>query len=95
LSLRYSLASEKLVTARKVGFVELPMRSLALIATAAALGLAVPATAAAPPEVVKLRKQVATLNAKVKQLTAQRNAARREVAALKARLAPKPTGRWR
>ncbi len=68
------------------------VRSILLVVVIGVLGLAVPATAAAPPEVVKLRKQVATLNAKVKQLTAQRNAARREVAALKARLAPKRTG---
>ncbi len=57
-----------------------------------ALALAVPATAAAPPEVVKLRKQVAALNVKVKKLTAERNSARREVVLLKARLTPKPTG---
>lgn len=68
------------------------MRRTPLVAITAALALAVPATAAAPPEVVKLRKQVAALNAKVKRLTVEKNAARREVAALTARLTPKPTG---
>ena len=68
------------------------MHRAALAAVAAVLSLAVPATAAAPPEVVNLRKQVAALNAKVKRLTAERNAARREVAALRARLTPAPIG---
>ena len=68
------------------------MRKTALVAVTAALALAVPATAAAPPEVVKLRKQVAALNAKVKRLTVERNSARREVVLLKARLTPNPTG---
>lgn len=68
------------------------MRRTALAATVTVLALAVPATAAAPPEVVKLRKQVAALNTKVKRLTVERNGARREVVALKAQLAPKPVG---
>jgi outer membrane murein-binding lipoprotein Lpp len=68
------------------------MRKATLLVTVAVLALAVPATAAAPPEVVKLRKQVAALNAKVKRLTVERNSARREVVALKARLTPQPTG---
>jgi len=68
------------------------MRWTVLVAITAVLALAVPATAAAPPEVVKLRKQVAALNVKVKRLTTERNAARREVVALTARLTPKPTG---
>ena len=68
------------------------MRKTALAAITLVLALAVPATAAAPPEVVKLRKQVAALNAKVKRLTVERNSARREVVLLKARLTPNPTG---
>lgn len=68
------------------------MRRIALAAIALVLALAVPATAAAPPEVVKLRKQVTALNAKVKRLTTERNTARREVVALTARLTPKATG---
>jgi hypothetical protein len=63
-----------------------------LAAIAMVLALSVPATAAAPPEVVKLRKQVAALKVKVKRLTGERNAARREVVTLKAQLRPKPTG---
>jgi hypothetical protein len=68
------------------------MRRSALAAIALVLALAVPATAAAPPEVVKLRKQVAALKAQVKRLTVERNTARRQVNALRAQLAPKPTG---
>jgi hypothetical protein len=68
------------------------MRKTVLATIALVLALAVPATAAAPPEVVKLRKQVAALNAKVKRLTVERNSVRREVVTLKARLTPKPTG---
>jgi hypothetical protein len=68
------------------------MRKPVLIVVTAALALAVPATAAAPPEVVKLRKQIAALNIKVKKLTVERNTARRQVVALTARLTPKPTG---
>ncbi len=90
-SSRPRLAYEPLVSPGDVGYLA-AMRRIVLVATVTVLGLAVPATAAAPPEVVKLRKQVATLSAKVKQLTVQRNAARREVAVLKAQLAPKPTG---
>lgn len=56
------------------------------------LALGTPATAAAPPEVVKLRREVVALKAKLKKVTAQRNAALREVASLKAQLRPKPTG---
>lgn len=41
---------------------------------------------------MKLRKQVAALNVKVKRLTVERNGARGEVVALTARLTPKPTG---
>jgi hypothetical protein len=68
------------------------MRKTTLVVVAAALSLAVPATAAAPTEVVKLRKQVAALTVKVKRLTVERNTARRQVVALTARLTPKPTG---
>ena len=67
-------------------------RKVLLAAITAVLALTMPATAAAPPEVVKLRKQVATLKAQVKRLTAERNTARRQVTALRAQLAPKPTG---
>lgn len=44
------------------------------------LALATPATAAAPPEVVKLRKQVAVLKAQVSKVTRERNAARSALA---------------
>lgn len=63
-----------------------------LVAIVAVLALAVPATAAAPPEVVKLRREITALKAKVKRLTTERNTARREIVTLKRRLAPKPTG---
>ena len=68
------------------------MRRVVLPLVAVALALAVPATAAAPPEVVKLRRQVATLKKTVKKLTAQRNAARRQVVTLRRELAPVPSG---
>jgi hypothetical protein len=81
------------------------MQKTPLVAIVIVLALAAPATAAAPPQVVKLRKQVAALNAKVKRLTVERNAALRQVtalnaqvgsldaqvAALKAQLTPKPS----
>jgi outer membrane murein-binding lipoprotein Lpp len=57
------------------------------MAIAIVLALAAPATAAAPPQVVKLRKQVAALNTKVKKLTIARNAALRRVAALNTQVA--------
>ncbi len=75
------------------------MRKAPLAALVIVLALATPATAAAPPQVVKLRKQVAALKIQVKRVTAQKNAALRrvaalnaQVAALKAQLTPKPTG---
>lgn len=70
----------------------MPRRRIYLIVIAGALALAVPAVAAAPPEVTQLRRQVTALKKVVKHLTAQRNAARREVAALEARLRPAPRG---
>ena len=73
-------------------YVDKWMRNVSFVAVAAVLALAVPATAAAPPEVVKLRREVAALKLKVKRLTAERNTARRQVAALRAQLTPKPIG---